>query len=294
VANLTALLAQENVTAPFDQATGLAIYVNGNPGPDDAVTRSVERATAQAQITSPYTGETHVLVHYLADRTEMQLLHMTTQDAARTPTFTVFPRPEVAADVAPPSTICDPSGFVCIDNTEVWVHGNVAPEINTTWLGIVGPGVKNLGVHGKVWSDHTDIRPTILALVGLRDDYSHQGRVVSEFFDGRFGVAARGELEDLGRLYKQLNAPAGEFGLATLQAATGAIASGSSSSDSKYLQTMSSLDQLGQSRDQVCARIERVLEAAWFQDEEPDRAEVNQLRKDAEAILQRSRSLAAP
>ena len=31
-----------------------------------------------------------------------------------------------------------------------WVHGNIAPEINRTWLGIVGPGVKKLGVEAEV------------------------------------------------------------------------------------------------------------------------------------------------
>jgi len=47
--------------------------------------------------------------------------------------------------------------------------------INTTWLGLVGPGVKHLGVTGKAWSDHTDIRPTMMALLGLTDDYTYDG-----------------------------------------------------------------------------------------------------------------------
>src|SRR5437762_8897508 len=30
------------------------------------------------------------------------------------------------------------------------------------------------------WTDHTDVRPTMLSLLGLTDDYGHDGRVVSQ------------------------------------------------------------------------------------------------------------------
>ena len=35
-------------------------------------------------------------------------------------------------------------------------HGTLAPDITTTWLGMVGPGIQNLGVDSATWSDHTD------------------------------------------------------------------------------------------------------------------------------------------
>jgi hypothetical protein len=35
-----------------------------------------------------------------------------------------------------------------------------------------GPGIKNLGETGSVWTDHTDARPTLLTLLGLHDDYA--------------------------------------------------------------------------------------------------------------------------
>jgi hypothetical protein len=41
------------------------------------------------------------------------------------------------------------------------------------------------GVVRKVWSDHADIRPTLLALVGLQDDYVHDGLPLSEFTSSR-------------------------------------------------------------------------------------------------------------
>ena len=59
------------------------------------------------------------------------------------------------------------------------MHGGIQPEIAQTWLGIVGPGVKAGGIDDTTWTDHTDVRPTMLALLGLEDDYTHDGRVPS-------------------------------------------------------------------------------------------------------------------
>jgi arylsulfatase A-like enzyme len=61
-----------------------------------------------------------------------------------------------------------------------WNHGDFAPDINRTWLGLAGPGIQKLGITDQIWSDHTDIRPTMLTLLGLRDDYTHDGRALFE------------------------------------------------------------------------------------------------------------------
>ena len=37
----------------------------------------------------------------------------------------------------------------------------------------------------KVWSDHTDIRPTLLDLVGLQDDYVHDGLPLYQFTNSK-------------------------------------------------------------------------------------------------------------
>jgi hypothetical protein len=294
--NFTALLAQQGVTAPFDIATSLSLYVQGNPAAEDAVTRAIERGSAKIRVTSPYSGETHDLVHYIADRTEMELLHMTTADPLRTPTFTIFPPAEDALNTGDSS--CGATGCVTIDNSEVWVHGNIAPEINRTWLGIAGPGVKKLGVTDGVWSDHTDIRPTMLALLGLTDDYSHQGRVISELLLERAEAAASRDdeagLEELGRVYKQLNAPVGDFALATLRIATKGAASGSATDDSEYKRTAKLLASLGQARGEIAGRIEAVLEGAWFHGVAADPREVRVLTEDAAALIEVTQALAAP
>jgi hypothetical protein len=61
-----------------------------------------------------------------------------------------------------------------------WNHGDVQSDISTTWLGMVGPGVEHNRVDKRTWSDHTDIRPTMMLLLGLPDDYSHDGRALIE------------------------------------------------------------------------------------------------------------------
>jgi hypothetical protein len=54
---------------------------------------------------------------------------------------------------------------------------------------LVGPGIEREdeegGVDHATFSDHTDIRPTMLTLVGLRDDYAHEGRALVEKFSDR-------------------------------------------------------------------------------------------------------------
>ena len=81
-----------------------------------------------------------------------------------------------------------------------WDHGDYAAEIDTNYAGFVGPGVAHLGVDGSTasqgpnsagpnsgqatvpqahtkgpWVDETDIRPTIMYLTGLQDDYEQTG-----------------------------------------------------------------------------------------------------------------------
>src|SRR5262249_15485194 len=127
---------------------------------------------------------------------EFNILHMLTADPLRTPTFTAFANPDYfvqgqsvpgCAGSATPSSACvvETPGFA-------WNHGDVQPQITTTWVGFVGPGVvargldgpdpaaEALGVRFGTFSDHTDIRPTMLQLLGLHDDYTSDGRVLVE------------------------------------------------------------------------------------------------------------------
>src|SRR5260370_17480511 len=73
----------------------------------------------------------------------------------------------------PPACVFENPGFA-------WNHGDFQKDITRTWFGMAGPGVRRQGRNDAVFSDHTDLRPTILALLGLKDDYVHDGRVLVE------------------------------------------------------------------------------------------------------------------
>jgi hypothetical protein len=151
-----------------------------------------------------------------------------------------------------------------------WNHGDVQKDITTTWLGMVGPGVRRQGVDRETWSDHTDIRPTILSLVGLLDDYSHDGRVLAEVM--RSGSLPGGIRRNplaftlLAQAYKQLNAPVGQFGRATLATSTKALAG----DDRTYSRLEDRLAVLGSQRDALAAQIIQKLEAAEFSNQPLD------------------------
>jgi hypothetical protein len=73
----------------------------------------------------------------------------------------------------------------------------------------------------------------------------------------RHGVTA------LGACYKQLNSSVGEFGTATMQAATAAIES-NSPGDASYLHTRKVLAALGRAGDRLAGQIKGELDAAAF------------------------------
>jgi hypothetical protein len=205
------------------------------------------------------------LTNYLADPVEMNLLHMITGDPKRTATFALFANPDFwlssGAAKCGSSCVSEPSGG------DAWNHGDVAPQINTTWLGLAGPGVVNKGVDNSTWSDHTDIQPTMLALLGLKDDYVPDGRVLSEVINSSAlppaMLADYSRLAQLGRVYTQLEAAVGEFGLATLTASTRALAS-HSGGDSTYTSIENELVQLGAARDALAAQMQAALTGAEF------------------------------
>jgi hypothetical protein len=262
--NLAGLLAtQQGVTTPFKVHSDSApnFYITGNPARDAAVTRTFEHAAAALTATNPISGQNQNIFSYFADPVEMKLLHMVSGDPARTPTFTGFANPDYFLFAGAPN--CN-SPCVSVQPGFAWNHGDFSPDINVTFLGMVGPGIKHLGVTNSVWSDHTDIRPTILALSGLADSYRSDGRVLTEFADANhLPVALRGHRETLsalGAAYKQLNASVGAFGTNTLIASTKGI----NGTDAQYAQMMGQLTSLGQVRDLLANQIAAQLDDASF------------------------------
>jgi hypothetical protein len=121
------------------------------------------------------------------------------------------------------------------------------------------PGSETTGT----WADHTDIRPTTLYLVGLKDDYINDGRVLTEDLTGRSEGLRDLAVQDLAAAYRQLNASVGRFGTSTLIAATRAIES-SSSGDTAYASVVDALGKLQIQRDGLATTIKNELTAAAF------------------------------
>ena len=132
----------------------------------------------------------------------------------------------------------------------------------------MGPGVKHLGQTSRTWSDHTDLRPTILALAGLKDSYEEDGVVLTDFL--RSSALPRGQrhdgesLHELTTVYKQVTAPFGDYGHNTLLASTSAVASGSAADDSHYVSVENQLSTLTSERDALAAKMRTALNNAAF------------------------------
>jgi hypothetical protein len=122
------------------------VYVVGNPGPVDAATRALEHNMARLLAFDPVVSAIVPLVKAMADPVEMHLLHMVTNDPARTPTFTYFANDDffitASSQAVPCASIMDCSNEQPGFN---WNHGDFQSDITRTWLGLVGPGVRRLG-----------------------------------------------------------------------------------------------------------------------------------------------------
>ena len=282
--NLTGLMAtEENITSTFDIQTDMVpvFYIEGNPPVGDPLARSFERASANLTAVNPLTGATDNLTEALADPVELKLLHMVTGDPQRTPSFVMFGNPNYFHLTGAQN--CN-TGCVFQGNGFAWNHGGIDKEIVTTFLGLVGPGIVTNGVDNSVWSDHVDIRPTMLVLTGLRDDYQDDGRALVEEFspwalpkglsqgNGRFG----NEFVELARAYKQINAPNGDLGQTSLRISTRALASGSPGSDSQYIHVENAISNITTARDILAAQMLQLLQDAEFNGKQipPGRAEL--------------------
>jgi hypothetical protein len=169
-----------------------------------------------------------------------------------------------------------------------WNHGDVQPEITNTWLAMVGPGIDDEGVDKTTFSDHTDVRPTMLTLLGLKDDYSHDGRALVEEFEGWAQPSAVKKSDNfvaLARALKKITAPVGPLGLASLHASTVALESGNAGDDSKYTSIEIQLASFTTQRDALVAQILPLLEAAELDGTPiPDNVARNLIRQ-AETLL---------
>jgi hypothetical protein len=183
---------------------------------------------------------------------------MINTDPNRTPTFVMFGNPDFFFDgsnCAGGATQCASAGFA-------WNHGDIQQEIGNTWVGFVGPGVANHGIDGTTWTDHANVRPTLLSLVGLKDDYEQDGHVLVQALKSSvtppalrdFGkdttIAQLEQAEDL------VNAPFGTFSKATLAASTFAI---ESTNEDTYNSIENQISALTDQRNTLATRMKNEL-----------------------------------
>ena len=276
------------------------VYVNGNPGRTDAAVRKLERESAALSWLNPYTGQVqNDITQALADPVEEATLHMVTADPFRTPTFTLFADPNWFFFATGGGACATPGQCATIpprsDQSFAWNHGDIQDEIASTWVGYVGPGVKNDGT-SDVWTDHTDVRPTMLTLLGLKDDYVRDGRtVVQPLYAWAVPQTLRAHRETLIRLgdvYKQLNASFGSFSMNTLKASTAALAS-STAGDAFYNSTEDAITSLTSERNALASKIKAALDAAGNGTEALNEQQAKDWIDQAQSLLDRAAALAA-
>jgi hypothetical protein len=225
----------------------------------DPVARNFERASGQLTLVNPYTGNTDNLLFKMADQAGMQALHMvTTGDPARNPTFIYFADDDYFVTDFPTSTCAD-----CIQSSFAWNHGDDQSVIGQTWLGFVGPGVKNQPDQ-TIWTDHTDVRPTINSILGLHDTYVSDGRVITQALQSSAYSSNLSTnlttVETLGDAYKQINSPFDVFAQCVLTASTFAL----QADDFTYASFESSITSLTSQRDALATSIKSALDGAEF------------------------------
>ncbi len=286
-----------NTTPFYNEPQGNSVFITGNPGPTDPATRQLERDFGNAQVFDSYDNATENVAQYEVDPTVEKLLHFVNADPNRTPSFTVWPKGDffltsgTTDNCASGTTAANAStNCVSVSNAFAWDHGYYAPEIDNTWLGIVGPGVAHKGVDGRsaadgpnsadgansnpklvtqlndpgTWGDETDIRPTLLALAGLKDDYVGDGRVLVEDLTNPPDKSGQPKFKQLAACYKQLNSSVGQFGTDLIVADTAALKTGSSTDNSAYLNVLAEIKSLGAKRDALATTIKNDLFNAEF------------------------------
>jgi hypothetical protein len=295
-ANIKSFLTAEDsgVTTGFDIHFDDAptFYVNNQPARTDTAVRRLERDVGNLTAPDPYVRngsnqvQTVPLTQAMADPVEEQTLHMINADPNRTPTFTMFGNPDFFFQTTNPC-----SGVAeCVTPGFAWNHGDIQPEIGNTWVGMVGPGVAKKGLDPNTWTDHTNLRPTILSLVGLHDDYTDDGHVLVQALQP--GVTPNGlkgqTIANLEAAQEQVNASFGQFAEATLAASTRAL---KSTDDTEYTNIENSIASLTGQRDTLNAQIRSALSNAAFNGTTISQSQAQDWINQANSLISQAQAL---
>jgi len=313
-ANIKGLLSTSASSGTlFDtEPQGASIYVHGNPPADDPAVRQLERDTAaMTNPSDPYSGVANEkIAQYQAGAVEQRILHMQTADPLRFPTYSIFPKPDYFFSTT------DTSGqHVGIFPNFAYDHGYYSPNIDITWVGFAGKGVAHAagGLDGQspqegnqphdpeslntvpeasqkgTWVEETDIRPTMLQLLNLTDDYQSDGHVITQALSTV--PAPLKATEELAAGYDQINSSVGEFATDTLKADTAALASGSSTNDTAFKVEQQMLEGLADDRDKAAQKIKDTLSDAAA-GKMPNHGEIQSGLSHVKELLKRAGKLA--
>jgi hypothetical protein len=260
----------------------------GALGQTDPDTRNFERNIPNLTVINPFTGNTDALLFKMADQAGMKAIHMfTTGDLARNATFTLFADDDYFITDFPSSTC-----LTCVTTSFAWNHGDDQSVIGQTWLGFVGPGVKNQPDQ-TIFTDHTDVRPTINSILGLHDSYASDGRVITQALQpSAYAGVLDGNLatvEALGDAYKQITAPFGPFAACVLTASSSALAS----DDATYASVEASIVTLTAQRDAIVGPVRSAIDAAEFAGQPIDSTQAQTWMTQATQVLSSCAALAA-
>ena len=276
-ADLTDLLVTErnNSTAfdyHFDSAPTINVF--GTPGPvlpaqNSPTVRTLERDVGALTAVNPLRQTADTLTQRMVDHAAMQTLHMMTVDPLRNPTFVMFANDDYFFQTPSKPVSCVPqSNCVFEESGFAWNHGDFQQQIAQTFLGIAGPGVLPRGLDNVTWSDHVDVRPTMMALIGLQDSYTSDGRVLIESLDSRAlpPTLANNAFAylPLALAFKRINGTFQDLGMSVLQLSTKGMLSGSTSSDSVYTRTEQQITYVTALRDDLAGRMKTQLNGAAF------------------------------
>jgi hypothetical protein len=270
-----------------------ALWVTGAPDRTAPVARRLGRDIARMSIKNPLTGARNKVAYQLADPVEEKILHFVSSDGQRTPTLTAFAGEDEYVGSGPPN--CTES---CVYTSQgfAWNHGGIWPDMQDIWSAYAGPGISARGIDHTTWADQTDMRPTIMALTGLHDDYPVDGRVLIEDLSPSALPASlrahRRALLALGRVYKQILASDGQFAEATLAASTRAVASGSAAHDRTYRRVEAALTRLDSLRDRLADQMAHQLLGAAFRHQGINPSRASTLVSRGRRLLRAARALA--
>lgn len=285
---------RRNVTS-FDvqRSSAPAFYIRGNPRPTDPLTRTLEQDVGKLTVLNPVTTKTDRLAAQLADRAQMQLMHMITASPDRTPSFLMFGDSNYLYRTANNHDDCTaPPACVAINPEAPWVARDLQQPDGGGWFGLVGPGVAPLG-QTDIVSYPADLRPTLLALLGLNDAYVHDGIVLADALESRALppeiARSRDVYAKLARAYWNLNAPFGPLGRAGLALATQAIRG----SDLSYERYLGAIGAVQARRDALALEMKTLLDGAAFAHVAINLAYADRLVVRAETLINEIEDLAA-